>query len=316
MKTEVILLLFGCCFVATNVANDDFHGDNYIEEDLQNVDFDRLRLLRKYAYDTQNGENRRNVNDDELENWKGRWMPDRPNDPIPPPKIFPKKEQTSDFQASQSMHGVPMGYISVHCDDAKTNLTVDWDGNPSSYTCYDKRIVPDRNTVANMYCERIPKYYVAMHKCMYEEIQYDDDIPVFGSHRPLWPVYGEYKFLPKQRWLHSLEHGAIVMLYHPCANPLEVRRMKNLLTGCLRRHVITPYDLLDEHRPLALVSWGCRLTMSYVNPELVIGFVREHALRGPEEIARDGAFVEGLLRQAKTVSDLEDTILCPSARAI
>lgn len=26
-----------------------------------------------------------------------------------------------------------------------------------------------------------------------------------GTHRALWPIYGEYKFLPKQRWLHSME---------------------------------------------------------------------------------------------------------------
>lgn len=27
------------------------------------------------------------------------------------------------------------------------------------------------------------------------------------GHRPLWPVYGEYLFVPPQRWLHSVEHG-------------------------------------------------------------------------------------------------------------
>ena len=26
-----------------------------------------------------------------------------------------------------------------------------------------------------------------------------------GPHRPLWPVYGEYLYLPPQRWIHSLE---------------------------------------------------------------------------------------------------------------
>ncbi|CAK9828798.1 hypothetical protein ANTRET_LOCUS6254 [Anthophora retusa] len=313
MKTEIVLVLFGCCFVASNVANEPFNGDDYVEEDLRNVHLDRLRLLRKYTYDSQNGENRRNVNDDELENWRGRWMPDKLDDPTPPPKIFPKNEEKSDFQSWQSIHGVPMGYPSVHCDDAKTNLTVDWDGSPTSYTCYGKKILPHRNTIADIYCERISKYYIATHKCMYEKIRYDDDISLFGPHRPLWPVYGEYKFLPKQRWLHSLEHGAIVGLYHPCANPLEVTRLKSLLAGCLRRHVITPYNLLDEERPLALIAWGCRLTMSYVNPELVVRFVREHALRGPEQIARDGDFVEGLLHRAKTVSDLEDAVLCPNA---
>lgn len=38
------------------------------------------------------------------------------------------------------------------------------------------------------------------------------------------------------------------MLYHPCANPLEVERLKNLVNKCLWRHVITPYSYLDEER--------------------------------------------------------------------
>ncbi|KAK3084452.1 hypothetical protein FSP39_013766 [Pinctada imbricata] len=31
-----------------------------------------------------------------------------------------------------------------------------------------------------------------------------------GPHRPLWPVYGEYLYLPPQRWVHSLEPYALV----------------------------------------------------------------------------------------------------------
>ena len=67
-------------------------------------------------------------------------------------------------------------------------------------------------------------------------------------------------------------------------------------------------------QPLVLVAWGCRLSMSYVNPKLVIGFIREHALRGPEETARDGDFSQALLHSAQIVSDFDDRILCPSAR--
>lgn len=79
---------------------------------------------------------------------------------------------------------------------------MDWDGNPIVHTCYDKRIVPNRSTKAIMYCVLMPKYYVvsiythmyvwlfrkcvayqfeylqAMHKCMYEKIEYDEVVPV------------------------------------------------------------------------------------------------------------------------------------------
>ncbi|XP_076244050.1 uncharacterized protein LOC143185172 [Calliopsis andreniformis] len=312
MKAKVGFVLLICNLVTWSTGNDNFLGDDYIEPDgdVESVDLDKLRLLRDYVY--RNGENRRNIND-EFENWRGRWLPERPDDPIPPPKVFPK-DSDAVVHGLETLHGVPMGQPSVDCDDAKTNLTMDWDGSPIDYTCYGKKLVPDKETIPIQYCERIPKNYVAIHKCMHERIDYDDNIPLYGAHRPLWPIYGEYKFLPKQRWLHSLEHGAIVVLYHPCANPLEVKRLKNLVSSCLRRHVITPYNLLNEDRPLALVSWGCRYTMSYVNPHLATAFIREHALRGPEGIPRDGDFNEGLLHQAETVSDLEDTKLCPNIR--
>ncbi|KZC06978.1 PREDICTED: uncharacterized protein LOC107195223 [Dufourea novaeangliae] len=307
MNAQVALILLICECVATSVANGQYIGDDYNEENLQgeNVGFDRLSLLQKYGYN--NRENRRNANN-ASDSWNGRWMPDRPGEPIPPPKIFPKTE----IFASGSIHEIPMGQPSVNCDDARTNLTVDWNGSPADYTCYYEKLRPNKETIPHLYCEHIPMTYVARHKCMYEKIEYDTDIPLYGPHRPLWPVYGEYRFLPKQRWIHSMEHGAIVALYHPCANPLEVKRLKSLVTSCLRRHIISPYNLLDHDRPLALLAWGCRLTMSYVNPDVVIGFIREHALQGPEDIPSDGDFEEGLVHAAETVSDHLDTNLCPS----
>nr|XP_012225307.1 PREDICTED: uncharacterized protein LOC105673903 [Linepithema humile] len=243
--------------------------------------------------------------------WTGRWMPDRPDDPTPSPKIFPDNDQRFEYESvTEVPHEMFMGHVSPECDDAKTNLTIDWDNSPSEYTCYGHKITPSI-IAPKIYCENIPKTYKAAHKCMNQKIEYDDDIPLYGPHRPLWPVYGEYKYVPKQRWLHNLEHGAIVMLYHPCANPLEVNRLKNLVRKCLWRHVITPYNYLDEDRPLALLSWGCRLTMSYVNPTVVNHFIQKKALRGPEKTADDGQFEDRLLSRSSIVTDPLDSVLCP-----
>ncbi|KYN01831.1 hypothetical protein ALC62_07303 [Cyphomyrmex costatus] len=252
---------------------------------------------------------------DNFKNWNGRWMPDRPGDPKPPPKVFPKNQQyeyESVAELPEKMYW-PEHWISntPECDDAKTNLTLDWDHTPSEYTCYGHNFMP-RKITARIYCENIPKTYRAAHKCMNQKIEYDSIIPLYGPHRPLWPVYGEYKYVPKQRWLHSLEHGAIVMLYHPCANPSEVKRLKNLVSKCLWRHIITPYSYLEEDRPLALLSWGCRLTMSYVNSTVVRRFIQKRALQGSEKIADDGQFKDGLLSHSSVVTDEVDSVLCPN----
>ncbi|KAJ8947625.1 hypothetical protein NQ318_002637 [Aromia moschata] len=101
------------------------------------------------------------------------------------------------------------------------------------------------------------------------------------------------------------------MLYHPCANKNEVNALKKLIKGCLYRHVITPYNFLSPERPLALVTWGHRLEMSKVAPELVVEFVRRHALKGPEQTYRDGQYTLELKEQAEVVSSIDDANLCP-----
>ena len=40
---------------------------------------------------------------------------------------------------------------------------------------------------------------------MNKSISYNTTLPTFGDHRPLWPIFGEYFFLPPQRLLHNLE---------------------------------------------------------------------------------------------------------------
>ena len=46
------------------------------------------------------------------------------------------------------------------------------------------------------------------------------------------PIVG--RFVPPQRWLASVERGAVVMLYHPCTPPDTVDMLRTILTGCMR----------------------------------------------------------------------------------
>ncbi|XP_020278335.1 uncharacterized protein LOC109852012 [Pseudomyrmex gracilis] len=340
MTSTVFGFLF-CAFITASFV-DSYRSDGYNDHNNVYQDQNPIELLMNLL---KNKENRRDA-EDGVENWPGRWMPDRPDDPTPPPKILPKQENEDGGSATEMSHEMShewngrmfdhvdalmqpnneqneyesvtefphemyMGHVSPECDDAKTNLTVDWDHSPTEHTCYGHNFVPS-DIPAYIYCETIPMMYKAVHKCMNQIIEYDDDVPLYGTHRPLWPVYGEYKYVPKQRWLHSLEHGAIVMLYHPCANPLEVERLRNLVKKCLWRHIITPYNYLDEDRPLALLSWGCKLTMSSVDPRIVTRFIRKKALRGPEQNANDGQFTDGLLTQSRIVTNSMDSVLCPN----
>ncbi|KAH7955959.1 hypothetical protein HPB52_005286 [Rhipicephalus sanguineus] len=171
-----------------------------------------------------------------------------------------------------------MGVISQDCDDGQYRIDVDYGGSPEEYTC----------TMKDLLCE---------------------------GHRPLWPVYGEYKYVPPQRWLHSIEHGAVVMLYHPCAPAWFVEKLRKLVRDCLRKHIITPHRRLSLERPLALVAWGCKLQMSHVNAREVIKFIKEHALRGPEgRFPMEGQYSYMLIAKAHppSGSDMNDANLCPA----
>lgn len=190
---------------------------------------------------------------------------------------------------------------------------MDWDGQPFAYTCYEPKFLftPDLNMNPDLYCHHVPATYSALHICMNNTIEYSgDQIPTFGPHRAIWPRYGEYNYLPPQRWLHNLEHGAIVMLYHPCAFSFEVERLKQLVKSCLHRYIISANMNLPAEKPLALLAWGCRLDMSVVHDSTVKNFIKTYALRGPEHLSRDGVYNLGLIQAASEVDD-DNTVLCP-----
>lgn len=236
--------------------------------------------------------------------WGGKWFPNLPNsvsDTNPLVEFTPSNDD------------VHMGVVSKYCDDAQTNLTIDWDNSPINYTCFESKYLyfpRDIQPIGISYS--IPQEYLAPHKCMDTPIHYTTRIPTFGAHRPLWAKYGEYMFLPIQRWLHNVEHGAIVLLYHPCANVQELTLLKNIVKKCLFRHIITPYILLTMDYPFALVAWGHSLEMSIVDPSLAISFIKEHALRGPETKFDDGQYDYKLMEHAEVISNEEDSHLCPN----
>ena len=169
-----------------------------------------------------------------------------------------------------------MGVPTDGCDDGKTALTVDWNGDSLNYTCFypTDPLIPDGTVQSKLHCDNVPngfyprkftkcisetncpiRYLFQEHFCMKRIIQYNESLPTYGDHRPLWPRYGEYRFVPVQRWLHNIEHGAVIMLYDPCVLDSEVRKLKKLVQGCIKKHVITPTTFLSRER-VSLTSSG------------------------------------------------------------
>ncbi|XP_071516206.1 uncharacterized protein [Panulirus ornatus] len=260
---------------------------------------------RRSAQDEDKEDEEDKVKIDPIENWHGKWFPHAP-------KVSSVSDVPADLPDSMKddKHGITMGVPHAKCDTGKVNLTMDWDFSPINYTCYNPRHhrIPVQASLSSVEeCVDLPKNYTPQHFCMNRKITYNTTLPTYGPHRPLWPVFGEYKFVPVQRWLHSIEHGAIVMLYDPCTQPTLVHQLRKLVRKCIRKHIITPYTLLSRERPLALLAWGCSLEMSTVNEKEVKTFIKKHGLHGPEgHYVQDGTYKEGLIRKAEYPADYED----------
>lgn len=67
---------------------------------------------------------------------------------------------------SDGKHGVKMGQVFEGCDDAKTDLHLDWDGSPLNYTCYHQNrpypILEDLEPITE--CEHVPEGYMVSDK--------------------------------------------------------------------------------------------------------------------------------------------------------
>ena len=65
----------------------------------------------------------------------------------------------------------------------------------------------------------------ASYQCMHIDLSYLDAPPSFGDFRPLAPKYGEYKYLPPQRWLHAIQvyKNDLINLIHYFTNQTAQR---------------------------------------------------------------------------------------------
>lgn len=215
-------------------------------------------------------------------------------------------------------HGVKMGVPSGGCDDGQTNLDVDWDGDSVNYTCFtpSRPLYPNFEVASQLFCDEVPPGFVPIHHCMSEKLQYSDLLPTYGDHRPLWAKYGEYRFVPRERWLHNVEHGAVIMLYDPCVLDTMVEKLKGIVKKCLPKHVITSTTFLSVERPLALIAWGCRLEMSYIDEQEVVQFIRKYGMKGPEgNMPSDGQYDYMMVESVADVNhinNLNSGRLCPT----
>lgn len=115
-------------------------------------------------------------------------------------------------------------------------------------------------------------------------IDYPELPPAGGSHDSCWLDYGVYSSppAPPERWVHNLEHGAVVYLYNcPGGCDADVTALEQLVEG-LPRIILTPYA--DMPPGFAAVAWGQRLVSSCLDLDALMAFFLAHYDNAPESV--------------------------------
>ncbi|XP_060704112.1 uncharacterized protein tp53i13 isoform X1 [Hemiscyllium ocellatum] len=195
------------------------------------------------------------------------------------------------------------------CDDGRFKRQMDLPPM-EEYVCsgptwsLPERVIP---SLAKVYPEQ-----EAACVCMGERIEYNEQIPNSGMFRPIWAAYGEYLYVPPQRWVHNLQRGGVAFLYHPCVHPRLKEELSLLARACKYQHIITPHLNLSQQWPLALVTWGKSLEMSTINVAEAVSWLRESVNQArSSEMEEVGAYNYLLIWRAKLKSASSDQVTCP-----
>ena len=146
-----------------------------------------------------------------------------------------------------------------------------------------------------------------------EPVFWQHNPPVQGMHYPIWARWQSYtEVIPRGYWVHNLEHGGVVFLYHPDAGTdlvLALTRIYNAIPNdpaceppgpVHKRAILTPDPLLDV--PWAVTvsgpepddggfGFGFDIKASCIASEAnLVQFAIDHRNMGAEHICDEGFY--------------------------
>jgi hypothetical protein len=128
-------------------------------------------------------------------------------------------------------------------------------------------------------CEETIKVVSAMHTDMV--VRYADPPPTSGPHNPCWTYWGVHEEPTRaERWVHNLEHGGVVFLYHcPEGCDEEIAKLKALIKN---RWLTIVAEYTDLPTRFGVVSWGHRLISDCYDEQAFIKFYTNNVNHAPE----------------------------------
>ena len=105
--------------------------------------------------------------------------------------------------------------------------------------------------------------------------------PMGGPHAPVWQNCGIYNTpVAGQYAIHSMEHGAVWLTYHPDLPADQIVALQDLARGD-GFMLLSPYP--DQTTPIVLTVWDRQLAVDSVDDPRIEDFIERYKLvRGPE----------------------------------
>lgn len=103
--------------------------------------------------------------------------------------------------------------------------------------------------------------------------------PVGGIHSGIWQNCGIYdEPVVAKHAVHSMEHGAVWVTYHPNLPADDVARLQDLVKG--EAYVLlSPFEALKS--PVVLTAWGIQLEVDEAGDDRIDTFIERYE-RGPQ----------------------------------
>ncbi|RYE86618.1 MAG: DUF3105 domain-containing protein, partial [Myxococcales bacterium] len=145
------------------------------------------------------------------------------------------------------------------------------------------------------------------HVATCSPLAFSSNPPSSGNHYGVWAQFRSYqKVIPRGFWVHSMEHGAVVLLHNcpdGCAD--DVVRLQQLIDafpadplctgsgGPTRRLILVADPKLGSR--FGAAAWGHTLTADCLDPatlESLGAFMTAHYAQGPENFCTSGVDYE------------------------
>jgi hypothetical protein len=111
--------------------------------------------------------------------------------------------------------------------------------------------------------------------------EYNSDPPTSGPHSATPAPCGIYRQpVPDPAYLHSMEHGAIVVQYDPDLSQDQITELEGIGREVGGEIIVAPRP--GNPAPVSVVAWTQLLLLDQVDGDVIAAFEREYGNRSPE----------------------------------